>query len=367
MPAVQLETHGKAVIVKGDTRAVKDFLKEKGGRWNKGLTGWIFPGSRKTQLLEDLRAKGTAVEDRTQGGSGGADAVAGSSPASKGAKRAGLEGPGGGGAGGAEGAPAKKAKSKAADGPAGQAKAGQGDEEAFVEVTDKIRATVNVFGGGVGVDLRKFYLDRDSGEMRPTPKGVRLKQNEWDALIGAVEEIDTACGASSSNGTTVQLADDLRVTVKPPDSGGPNCVDVRRFYVDRNDGELKPTKKGIYLSQAEWAAVKAAAPEIGKSFAAGGAPASSSRKAAPRPAPAVATPVAASPQPAVTAASAAISSGGLREKLVDIIKGRDLATFSLKAARGELEASLSLPKGALDGRREEIKGIVTDLLQRGGA
>ncbi|CAE7659807.1 SUB1 [Symbiodinium pilosum] len=47
MAAVWLETHGKAVLVKGDTMMIKDLLKAKGGKWNGGLKSWLFPGSKK--------------------------------------------------------------------------------------------------------------------------------------------------------------------------------------------------------------------------------------------------------------------------------------------------------------------------------
>ena len=47
------------------------------------------------------------------------------------------------------------------------------------------------------------------------------------------------------------------------------------------------------------------------------------------------------------------------------MKGRDLTSVSHKTIRGELETSLSLPAGALDGQREEIMGIVAGLLQDG--
>mmetsp|Transcript_104761 Transcript_104761/g.333297 ORF Transcript_104761/g.333297 Transcript_104761/m.333297 type:complete len:82 (-) Transcript_104761:327-572(-) len=73
---------------------------------------------------------------------------------------------------------------------------------------------------------------------------------------------------------------------------------------------------------------------------------------------------------AAPSAAPAKSPGGssaehLRERLTDLLRGRDLQAVSLKTVRAELEASLCMQKGALDGRREEIKGIVTDLLKRG--
>ena len=71
-------------------------------------------------------------------------------------------------------------------------------------------------------------------------------------------------------------------------------------------------------------------------------------------------------KPAVSPAAAPqASSAGLRNQMVKLLKGRDLTFVSPKTIRGELETSLSLPAGALDGQREEIMGIVADLLQAG--
>ena len=71
-------------------------------------------------------------------------------------------------------------------------------------------------------------------------------------------------------------------------------------------------------------------------------------------------------KPAVSPAAAPqASSAGLRSQLVELLKGRDVTSMSHKTVRGELEASLSLPAGALDGQREEIMGIVADLMKDG--
>ena len=38
---MQLKTHGKAILVIGDTFSCKDCLKQLGGSWNKKLVGWM--------------------------------------------------------------------------------------------------------------------------------------------------------------------------------------------------------------------------------------------------------------------------------------------------------------------------------------
>ncbi|WP_411348187.1 DUF4062 domain-containing protein [Paenibacillus sp. WLX2291] len=45
----------RSFLVKGDTAQLKNQLKEFGGRWNKGLKGWVFPQSRKIEITEFLK------------------------------------------------------------------------------------------------------------------------------------------------------------------------------------------------------------------------------------------------------------------------------------------------------------------------
>mmetsp|Transcript_78473 Transcript_78473/g.230140 ORF Transcript_78473/g.230140 Transcript_78473/m.230140 type:complete len:351 (-) Transcript_78473:105-1157(-) len=348
MPALTLEPYGKAVVVKGDTRPVKDFLKEKGGKWNKALVGWIFPGSRRSQLLEDLKGHGASVEDRVGGGEGGA------APAAQPAKRPAP-------------APEAPAASKRAK-PEATTPAASG--EVSIEITDKILGRVSSFAGSLGVDIRKFYREAGSDELRPTAKGIRLKVDEWQALLGKMPEVEAAV-AGGGGETSVKVSEDVVVTIKPSEGGGSKSVDVRRFYVDRNDKELKPGKKGIFLSQLEWSGLKATADEISAALRSGGG---SSAGAAPPRREAAAKVANASPPAATTKSSPDTTTSkqapqgapdNLRERLADLLRGRDLQAISLKQVRGELEASLKMQKGELDSRKEEIKGIVTDLLQRG--
>lgn len=45
----------KSFLVKGDTKEVKDQLKELGGKWNKALQGWIFPKSKELEVAEFVK------------------------------------------------------------------------------------------------------------------------------------------------------------------------------------------------------------------------------------------------------------------------------------------------------------------------
>lgn len=47
----------KSFIVKGDTKSIKDELKDLGGRYNPTLGGWIFSKSREIEIAEFLKNK----------------------------------------------------------------------------------------------------------------------------------------------------------------------------------------------------------------------------------------------------------------------------------------------------------------------
>lgn len=47
----------KSFLVKGDTKAIKDHIKELGGKWNGSLGGWIFPKGREIEIAEFLKSQ----------------------------------------------------------------------------------------------------------------------------------------------------------------------------------------------------------------------------------------------------------------------------------------------------------------------
>mmetsp|Transcript_100329 Transcript_100329/g.198978 ORF Transcript_100329/g.198978 Transcript_100329/m.198978 type:complete len:328 (-) Transcript_100329:63-1046(-) len=324
MPPVSLENHGKAVIVKGDTRPIKDFLKAKGGKWNQGLGGWIYPGSKKSQILSDLQAHGVEVENKTEG------CVAEASQAAEKRKRtepANTEEP-------AEETVALKESTK----------------EGFIQVTDIIRASISSFRGDAGIDVRKFWKAGD-GQMNPTAKGIRFKKAELDELCRVAKDIDKACGLEDDS--QLKLGDDVIASVKEPDGGGPKCIDIRKYYQDKSDGGTqKPTKKGIWLSQKDWSSLKAVFGELTALYDSGAA----------REIPSKPTEVKKAKKPKL---ESGLSSDTLKQHVTELLVGRDLQAVSLKSLRDELETQLKVPAGGLEARKEEIKGMVTDLLRKG--
>jgi hypothetical protein len=47
----------KSFVVKGDTKSIKDDLKNLGGRYNGALGGWIFPKTREVEIAAFLKDK----------------------------------------------------------------------------------------------------------------------------------------------------------------------------------------------------------------------------------------------------------------------------------------------------------------------
>ncbi|MEZ0288990.1 MAG: hypothetical protein ACAH05_08490 [Methylophilus sp.] len=45
----------KSFLVKGDTKEVKDGLKELGGKWNSTLGGWIFPKAKELEVADFIK------------------------------------------------------------------------------------------------------------------------------------------------------------------------------------------------------------------------------------------------------------------------------------------------------------------------
>ena len=62
------EFQPRGLVVTGETFAVRRLLKDQGGRWERILSGWVFPHDAKAKLLGLLQAAEDAppVEDRAQ-------------------------------------------------------------------------------------------------------------------------------------------------------------------------------------------------------------------------------------------------------------------------------------------------------------
>ncbi|CAK9082274.1 unnamed protein product [Durusdinium trenchii] len=316
MASVWLEAHGKAVVVKGDTMQIKDFLKLKGGKWNSNLKSWIFPGSKKAALLQDLQNCGTVkkVEDKTgstTNGNTGPTAATKNSAAPQ--------------------APKKRA-------------AAEGESE-VIQLDDNVRVEANAYQGKIGVDIRRFWTEKASGELRPG-KGLRMSQSEWEAICAGKERIDEMLKEGEENSWFAE--GDVTVSI----TGG--SVDLRRFYTDKSDGEKKPGKQGIRLSAILWGVLKAEMANITKMLGQVSTEGNVTKK--PKQNKNASTRDEASPVERPEHAK-------WKEELTMILQGRDLQNVSLRKVREELEAALEMPKDGLLQRKEEVKNIVTEIVQ----
>ncbi|GMS91906.1 hypothetical protein PENTCL1PPCAC_14081 [Pristionchus entomophagus] len=64
----------------------------------------------------------------------------------------------------------------------------EGDE--MIEIGKMKFATVRSFKGQTYVDIREYYMDKTSGEMRPGKKGISLNVEQYDNFKKAIGDID---------------------------------------------------------------------------------------------------------------------------------------------------------------------------------
>ncbi|OBZ90245.1 putative RNA polymerase II transcriptional coactivator [Choanephora cucurbitarum] len=69
----------------------------------------------------------------------------------------------------------------------------------FPKLSTKRRVTIRAFSSGEGsVDLREFYVDKNTQEMKPG-KGICLPLAQWNKLKEYMNDIDEAIEALSSS------------------------------------------------------------------------------------------------------------------------------------------------------------------------
>ncbi|KAF7994567.1 hypothetical protein HCN44_004039 [Aphidius gifuensis] len=52
------------------------------------------------------------------------------------------------------------------------------------------QVTVREFKGKTLIDIRTMYTDKNSGELKPTKKGISLSVEQWRKLVDSIEDID---------------------------------------------------------------------------------------------------------------------------------------------------------------------------------
>lgn len=203
MVAVNLSRHKKSIVVKGDTLPLKDTLKGLGGRWNRSLGGWVFKASESDRVRSALvLAQVDLVDELAEGG-----AALQAEPPAKRVKAERSDGTGSASFADvfAEAASAPAPPQAAMALPTADAAGSGGGAAAATAVlksnelaiSDFKRATVSSFRGAMRVDLRGFYRHKESGEVRPTPKGISLSVSEWNTLKSHMDAIDRMIDAKT--------------------------------------------------------------------------------------------------------------------------------------------------------------------------
>merc|ERR1712046_392588 len=54
--------------------------------------------------------------------------------------------------------------------------------ESYMELSDSRRVTIQTYRGRRLVQIREYYKDKNSGEMRPGKSGIALTEDQWKLL-----------------------------------------------------------------------------------------------------------------------------------------------------------------------------------------
>uniref|UniRef100_A0A8R1YXI0 Transcriptional coactivator p15 (PC4) C-terminal domain-containing protein n=1 Tax=Pristionchus pacificus TaxID=54126 RepID=A0A8R1YXI0_PRIPA len=184
----------------------------------------------------------------------------------------------------------------------------------MIAISEKRFVTRSVYKGEPRIDIREFYIDKDSGEWKPCKKGISLTLEEFDILVDAApypimsdsdseqfkkedkkknknapkkrelsdsgdEGVDdptpikkkgkTEAGSTVKNAEgdeMIEIGKMKYVTVRS--FKGQTYIDIREFYMDKASGEMRPGKKGISLNPEQYNNFKKAMGEVDKKVAA---------------------------------------------------------------------------------------------------
>ncbi|ORX36816.1 transcriptional Coactivator p15-domain-containing protein [Kockovaella imperatae] len=64
------------------------------------------------------------------------------------------------------------------------------DKNSYFNLSDTRRVTVRPYSGKILVDVREFYRDKATGEMKPGSKGISLTAEQWKVLRDNMEVVD---------------------------------------------------------------------------------------------------------------------------------------------------------------------------------
>ena len=120
------------------------------------------------------------------------------------------------------------------------------EEETRIPLGDDRYIMVSTFRGRQYIDTREFFYD-ESGELRPSKKGIALKPDEWKKLLAAKEKINASLRgkARSEEETKIELRDNRFASVSLYKNV--QFANIREWYTDEK-GKTRPGAKGIALS-----------------------------------------------------------------------------------------------------------------------
>ena len=143
-----------------------------------------------------------------------------------------------------------------------------GESMRFVEVTE--------FKGETRIDIREYYVDRNTMETKPGKKGISLNCKQYQKLKTLISEIDQKLlelleldeddddddrylyfldTDEPNDEPTWNLGGGMKF-VKVTEFKGETRIDIRAYYVDKNTMETKPGKKGISLNCEQYQKLK---------------------------------------------------------------------------------------------------------------
>ncbi|VDL70435.1 unnamed protein product [Nippostrongylus brasiliensis] len=64
------------------------------------------------------------------------------------------------------------------------------DGEEMIEIGNMRYVTVRSFRGKALIDIREYYLDKASGQMRPGKKGISMSKEQYQNFKAVMSEID---------------------------------------------------------------------------------------------------------------------------------------------------------------------------------
>lgn len=99
-----------------------------------------------------------------------------------------------------------------------------------VELDQKKQVSVRQYNGVSLVDIREFYLDKDTGEKKPGKKGIALTEELYMKLVEAHEEIKKALEELKQGGARAQKTEQTKkiaVDKVDGDAAGPKSKKVK--------------------------------------------------------------------------------------------------------------------------------------------